>query len=98
MLDADMRPFRLISGKRLGKGSVVHDMTSHLGHELFLVREGVLEVEFDGDRWEVGPGSAAYVASKTLYAVRNAGTRWTRYFVLLLGRPPRPIHGNPTDS
>ncbi|MGB7191228.1 MAG: cupin domain-containing protein [Acidobacteriaceae bacterium] len=82
----------------LAPGSVVHGRISHLGDELFLVREGVLEVEFNGKRWDVGPGSAAYVASKTLYAVRNAGTQWTRYFVLLFGPSHSPIHQGPVDS
>ena len=82
----------------LAPGSVVHGMISHLGDELFLVREGLLEVEFNGQRSQVGPGSAAYVASKTTYAVRNTGTQWARYFVLLFGPPHPAVHHSPVGS
>ncbi|MHB1957993.1 MAG: cupin domain-containing protein [Acidobacteriaceae bacterium] len=70
-------------------GGVVHEMYSHPGDELFLVREGMLEVEMEGKRCQVGPGGVAYVASNTRYAVRNTGKEWTRYFVFLFG-PSHP--------
>ncbi len=70
-------------------GGVVHEMYSHPGDELFLVREGMLEVEMEGKRSQVGPGGVAYVASNTRYAVRNTGKEWTRYFVFLFG-PSHP--------
>jgi mannose-6-phosphate isomerase-like protein (cupin superfamily) len=69
----------------LAPGAVVHEMIKHPGDELFLVREGTLEVEFNGKRSQVGPGSVAYVASNTEYAIRNTSKEWTRYFVFLLG-------------
>lgn len=70
----------------LAPDTVVHGLLSnHHGDELFLVREGILEVEFDGKRSEVGPGSAAYVAANTEYAIRNTGKDWARYFVLAFG-------------
>ena len=70
-------------------GGVVHEMYSHPGDELFLVREGTLEVEMEGKRSQVGPGGVAYVASNTPYAIRNTGQEWTRYFVFLFG-PSHP--------
>ncbi|MGC1869996.1 MAG: cupin domain-containing protein [Acidobacteriaceae bacterium] len=73
-------------------GGVVHEMYSHPGDELFLVREGMLEVEMEGKRSQVGPGGVAYVASNTPYAVRNTGKEWTRYFVFLFGPSHPPIH------
>lgn len=82
----------------LAPGGVVHEMYSHPGDELFLVREGILEVEFNGKCSEVGPGSVAYVASNTEYAIRNTSKQWTRYFVFLLGTSHPPIHKNPTHS
>ncbi|MEO6829095.1 MAG: cupin domain-containing protein [Acidobacteriaceae bacterium] len=78
----------------LAPGGVVHGISSHLGDELFLVREGVLEVEFNGKRWEVSPGSVAYVASETPYAIRNTGTEWARYFVLFFGPSHPPVGGS----
>ena len=79
----------------LAPGGLIHDMYSHIGDELFLVREGILEVEFNGKRSEVGPGSVAYVASKTRYAVRNTGKEWARYFVFLFGPSHVPIDWKP---
>ena len=72
-------------------GGVVHEMYSHPGDELFLVREGTLEIEMEGKRSQVGPGGVAYVASNTRYAVRNSSNKWTRYFVFLFGPSHPPI-------
>jgi mannose-6-phosphate isomerase-like protein (cupin superfamily) len=73
----------------LGPGAVAHSVYRHSGDEMFLVREGTLEVEIGGKRSELGPGSVAYVASNAEYAIRNTSHEWTRYFVLLFG-PSHP--------
>jgi quercetin dioxygenase-like cupin family protein len=73
-------------------GGVVHEMYSHPGDEMFLVREGTLEVEMEGKRSQVGPGGVAYIASNTPYAIRNTSKEWTRYFVFLFGPSHPPIH------
>ena len=73
----------------LGPGALVHGAYSHPGDEMFLVREGTLEVEIEGKRSELGPGSVAYIASNTKYAIRNTSKEWTRYFVFLFG-PSHP--------
>jgi len=70
-------------------GGVVHEMYRHPGDELFLVREGTLEVEMEGKRSQVGPGGVAYVAANTRYAIRNTSNEWTCYFVFLFGPPTR---------
>ncbi len=70
-------------------GGVVHEMYTHTGDEMFLVREGTLEIEMEGKHSQVGPGGVAYVASNTPYAVRNSSKDWTRYFVFLFG-PSHP--------
>ncbi|HWF65996.1 MAG TPA: cupin domain-containing protein [Acidobacteriaceae bacterium] len=79
----------------LAPGGLVHGLYSHVGDELFLVREGTLEVEFNGKRSEIGPGSVAYVASNTIYAVRNTGKEWARYFVFLFGPSHVPASWRP---
>jgi (S)-ureidoglycine aminohydrolase len=73
----------------VGPGGVIHEMYTHSGDEMFLVREGTLEVEMEGKRSQVGPGGVAYVASNTPYAIRNTSKDWTRYFVFLFG-PSHP--------
>lgn len=82
----------------LAPGGLIHGMYSHVGDELFLVREGFLEVEFDGKRSQVGPGSVAYVASNTVYAVRNTSNQTARYFVFLFGPHHVPINWKPNHS
>ncbi len=73
-------------------GGVVHEMYRHPGDEMFLVREGMLEVEMEGKRSQVGPGGVAYIASNTPYAIRNTSHEWTRYFVFLFGPSHPHIH------
>jgi quercetin dioxygenase-like cupin family protein len=69
----------------LAPGAVAHPPHRHAGEELFMVREGSLEVEIDGTVSHLGPGSVAYVASGAEHAIRNRSGASTRYFVLLLG-------------
>lgn len=70
----------------LAPDAVVHGLlTNHAGDEMFMVREGTLEVALDGKSSEVGPGSVAYVAANTKYAIRNTSKDWARYFVLFFG-------------
>lgn len=73
----------------LGPGATVHGPYSHPGDEMFLVRDGTLEVEMQGKRSQVGPGGIAYVASNTVYSIRNTSKEWTHYFVFLFG-PSHP--------
>jgi mannose-6-phosphate isomerase-like protein (cupin superfamily) len=75
----------------VGPGGVIHEMYTHPGDEMFLVREGILEVEMEGKRSQVGPGGIAYVASNTPYAVRNTSNQWARYFVFLFGPSHPPV-------
>lgn len=106
--DKDQKFLRIFAGKtysgmfvslhetELAPNTVVHGvLTNHAGDELFMVREGTLEVELDGKRSEVGPGSVAYVAANTEYAIRNTGKEWTRYFVLFFGSSHAPAHRKP---
>lgn len=101
--DKDQKFLRIFAGKtssgmfvslhetELAPDTVVHgSLTNHAGDELFMVREGTLEVELEGKRSQVGPGSVAYVAANTEYAIRNTGKNWTRYFVLFFGSSKEP--------
>jgi mannose-6-phosphate isomerase-like protein (cupin superfamily) len=69
----------------LAPGAVAHAPHHHAGEEVFMVREGILEIEIDGVSSHLGPGSVAYVASNAEHAIRNSSQAGTRYFVLLLG-------------
>ena len=70
----------------LAPGGMPHPPHQHAHEEMFLVREGELEVTIAGKTTRLGPGAVAFVASNTEHGVRNPGTTHAQYFVLALGR------------
>lgn len=70
----------------LGPGAAPHAAHHHAHEEIFLVREGTLEVTIVGRSSQLGPGSVAYVASGDEHGIRNAGAGHAQYFVIALGR------------
>lgn len=70
----------------LAPGSMPHAPHHHEHEEVFLVREGTLEVTMAGEISRIGPGSAAYIASNVEHGIRNAGTDRAQYFVMALGQ------------
>lgn len=69
----------------LAPGERPHPPHRHLHEELFLVREGTVEVTINGQRSRLGPGSAAFMASNDEHGIRNVGTTPAQYFVVALG-------------
>jgi mannose-6-phosphate isomerase-like protein (cupin superfamily) len=69
----------------LAPGAMPHSAHHHAHEEVFLVREGTLEVTITGRASRLGPGSAAYVASNEEHGVRNPGPTHAQYFVIALG-------------
>lgn len=70
---------------QLAPGSQPHPPHRHVHEEMFLVREGTVQVTISGRSTRLGPGSVAYVASNEEHGVRNAGTTPAQYFVIALG-------------
>lgn len=70
----------------LAPGGVPHPPHHHRHEEMFLMREGELEVTIAGKRTRLSPGSVAFVASNQEHGVRNSGTVHAQYFVLALGK------------
>jgi mannose-6-phosphate isomerase-like protein (cupin superfamily) len=70
----------------LAPGGIPHPPHHHLHDEMFLVREGTLEVVISGRASRLGPGSVAFIASNEEHGIRNAGTGRAQYFVLALGK------------
>ena len=70
----------------LQPGGMPHPPHHHVHEEMFLVREGTLEVTIAGRTSRLGPGSAAFVASNDEHGIRNVGAEHAQYFVLALGR------------
>ena len=69
----------------LAPGAMPHPAHHHAHEEIFLIREGTLEVNIAGRAARLGPGSAAYVASNDEHGIRNAGATHAQYFVIALG-------------
>ena len=69
----------------LAPGAMPHPAHHHAHEEVFLVREGTLEVTITGRASRLGPGSLAYVASNEEHGIRNPETTHAQYFVIALG-------------
>jgi quercetin dioxygenase-like cupin family protein len=70
---------------RLAPGASPHPPHHHAHEEMFLVREGEVEVTIAGHSTRLGAGSAAYVASNDQHGIRNVGEAAALYFVLAIG-------------
>ena len=70
----------------LAPGAQPHPGHRHRHEEIFLIREGTLEVTIEGKSTQLGPGSVAFIASNEEHAVRNIGLIRAKYFVIGLGR------------
>jgi quercetin dioxygenase-like cupin family protein len=53
---------------------------------MVIVRDGTIEVTIAGRSANLGPGSAAFVASNEEHGWRNVGTTRAQYFVLAFGQ------------
>ena len=69
----------------LAPQAMPHPAHHHVHEEVFLVREGTLEVTITGRVSRLGPGSVAYVASNEEHGIRNPGPTHAQYFVIALG-------------
>jgi mannose-6-phosphate isomerase-like protein (cupin superfamily) len=69
----------------LAPGGMPHPPHRHVHEEMFLIREGTLEVTMAGRSTSLGPGSVAFVASGVEHGIRNVGTSHAQYFVLAMG-------------
>ena len=69
----------------LAPDSMPHPPHHHAHEEMFLIREGTLEVTISGQSSKFGPGSVAYIASNVEHGIRNVGSTHAQYFVLEMG-------------
>jgi quercetin dioxygenase-like cupin family protein len=78
--------FRLaMHESKLEAGAMPHPAHHHQHEEMFMLREGTLEVTVSGKSWQVGPGDAVFIGSNEEHGVRNAGKIAAQYFVIELG-------------
>ena len=71
---------------RLAPGGMPHPPHHHAHEEMFLIREGSLEVTINGQSTYLGPGSVGFVGSNDEHGIRNAGTTPAEYFVVAFGK------------
>jgi len=70
----------------LAPGSMPHPPHRHVSEEMFLIREGAVQVTINGKSSQLGPGSVAFIASNDEHGIRNVGTTPAQYFVIALGK------------
>lgn len=70
---------------KLEPGAMPHPAHQHKHEEMFMMREGTLEVTISGRSSQIGPGDAVYIASNELHGVKNVGKTPAQYFVIEIG-------------
>jgi quercetin dioxygenase-like cupin family protein len=71
---------------RLAPGTMPHPPHHHVHEEMFLIREGTIEVTINGQKTHLGPGSVGFAGSNDEHGVRNIGTTHAEYFVVAFGK------------
>jgi mannose-6-phosphate isomerase-like protein (cupin superfamily) len=60
--------------------------THHHPHsEMWLIRDGTIELSVNGKTFPLEPGSVGFVASNQEHGIRNVGTTPAQYFVVAVG-------------
>lgn len=62
----------------------------HLQEEVIIIKEGLVEVSFDGRTQTAGPGSVIFFAANAVTRLRNAGTTPATYIVFYYYTPLTP--------
>jgi quercetin dioxygenase-like cupin family protein len=71
----------------LAPGAMPHPPHHHAHEEMFLVRQGTLDVTISGKTTKAGPGSVAFISSNDVHGIRNVGDNHAQYFVLAIHKP-----------
>jgi mannose-6-phosphate isomerase-like protein (cupin superfamily) len=69
----------------LPPGGRPHPPHHHIHSEMWLVREGTVELTINGNSQRIGPGSVGFVRSNEEHGIKNAGTTPATYFVVAVG-------------
>ena len=66
-------------------GVAPHPPHRHAHSEMWLIREGTVEITVNGVEQELGPGSVGFVESNDEHGIRNVGKAAATYFVVAVG-------------
>jgi mannose-6-phosphate isomerase-like protein (cupin superfamily) len=69
----------------LAPGGAPHPPHHHAHSEMWLIREGTVEITVNGKTYQLGPGSLGFVRSNDEHGIKNAGTSPATYFVVEIG-------------
>ena len=69
----------------LPAGGAPHPPHQHVHSEMWLVREGTVEITVNGTRHRLGPGSVGFVHSNDEHGIRNVSSTPATYFVVAIG-------------
>jgi mannose-6-phosphate isomerase-like protein (cupin superfamily) len=70
---------------KLPPGGAPHAAHHHVHSEMWLIREGTVELTVNGTSYRLGAGSVGYVRSNDEHGIKNVGTTPATYFVVAIG-------------
>jgi mannose-6-phosphate isomerase-like protein (cupin superfamily) len=69
----------------LPPGGAPHPPHHHVHSEIWLIREGTVELAVSGTSYRLGPGSVGFVHSNDEHGIKNVGATPATYFVVAIG-------------
>jgi mannose-6-phosphate isomerase-like protein (cupin superfamily) len=69
----------------LPPAAMPHPPHHHVHSEMWLIREGTVELTVEGKSTQMGPGSVGFVRSNEEHGIKNVGAVPATYFVVAIG-------------